>query len=201
MKQAKLLFLLIAALAFASCRHGSRGDRHLGYSSRHTQVPVPATKKQLLSSKRRARSLEEMREKLLSSFENQISVEVYTLPKYKDYCANAKCLHNKIKSHLDLGLPVQISYFFPNEMLGHSVVVIGYSFCESVIHLYCLDPSIRMVHTTIWNNVIDLNLNYNNSNRMDYDHMAERKDGDITYKETTFGKTITPIRRKRNRHD
>ena len=23
--------------------NGSRGDRHLGYSSRHTQVPVPAT--------------------------------------------------------------------------------------------------------------------------------------------------------------
>jgi len=136
---------------------------------------IKRLKKQLLSSKRRARSLEEMREKLLSSFENQISVEVYTLPKYKDYCANAKCLHNKIKSHLDLGLPVQISYFFPNEMLGHSVVVIGYSFCESVIHLYCLDPSIRMVHTTIWNNVIDLNLNYNDSNRMDYDHMAEKK--------------------------
>jgi hypothetical protein len=43
MKQAKLLFLLIAALAFASCKPRSRGDRHLGYSSRHTQVSVPAT--------------------------------------------------------------------------------------------------------------------------------------------------------------
>ena len=136
---------------------------------------IKRLKKQLLSSKRRAHSLEEMRDKLLSSFDNQISVEVHTLSRYKDYCVNAECLHFKIKSHLDSGLPVQISFIFQNEMIGHSVVVIGYSFCESVIHLYCLDPSIRMVHTTIWNNVIDLNMNYNDSNRMDYNHMAEEK--------------------------
>ena len=35
--------LVLAAVGnIGNCWH-SRGDRHLGYSSRHTQVPVPAT--------------------------------------------------------------------------------------------------------------------------------------------------------------
>ena len=38
----RIAFVMLAAFYLASCSH-SRGDRHLGYSSRHTQVPVPAT--------------------------------------------------------------------------------------------------------------------------------------------------------------
>ena len=140
---------------------------------------VPAYVKQLRKLflyKRRVRGykLEELQEKLLKVFDDTISVNIYTTNPRKDEHKDFDDLYSKIKKHLNSGWPVQIGFFIPNSMSGHSVVAVGYAEYDQCLRLFCLDPSWSMPYTAYWNNIIDINLENDVERKMDYEHMAER---------------------------
>lgn len=127
-------------------------------------------------SKRILRSgstFDELRIKLLQTFGKQIKPNVYTTHPSKGEALEVEELHQKIKEQLDAKQPVQIGYYWNPKDHGHSVVAIGYSISDDILRLYCLDPSFTLPYTSMWNNIIDLNMNYDNEERRDYDHMSE----------------------------
>jgi hypothetical protein len=114
-----------------------------------------------------------LRDMLLKVFENHIPVNI--MGSYnKEKVTDAKNLHSKIKNHLDAGFPVLICYSKPNAS-GHAVVSIGYTICGDSLRLYCLDPSFPIPWSSFWNNIIDVNMNYENEDWSDYNHRVESK--------------------------
>jgi len=116
-----------------------------------------------------------LRDKLLSVLDNQIPVNVYIASYISKDGIDAVILRSKIKEQLDAGQPVLLKYSRQETNIGHAVVAIGYSICEELLRLYCLDPSCTIAWTSIWNNVIDVKFNYDNEDWPDYNHRTERK--------------------------
>ena len=119
-------------------------------------------------------SFMDLHNKLLNIFGSQISVTKYTTNPAKDYYISEEKLYLKIKAHLDAGNPVQIGFSIPKAKSGHSVVAIGYSECSKCLRLYCLDPSWGLCSASYWNNIIDINTDNDDVERIDYEHMSDR---------------------------
>jgi hypothetical protein len=122
----------------------------------------------------RGYNFEELQEKLLKVFDDNISVNIYTSNPLKDKHKDFTYLYLKIKKHIDAGWPVQMGFFIPGSRDGHSVVVVGYAEYAKSLRLFCLDPSWNMPYSAFWNNIIDVNLDKSGDETIDYEHMAER---------------------------
>ena len=118
-------------------------------------------------------SLEELRIKLLHSFNNKLPVEVYVVRKRDE--DNLKKIHHMIKEQLDTGYPVQIGLWNPQGKTGHSVVAIGYSLFGTTLRLFCLDSVCPLSYASIWNNIIDVNVDYDDVDKLDFNHQANEK--------------------------
>lgn len=113
----------------------------------------------------------ELKDSLQKIMPQSISVEVDITEAIKGYNMKAEELHMNIKEHLDKGWPVQVG-FNKEEGGGHAVVAIGYTICYENLRLYCLDPARNLPLKNMWNNVIDLNTDYNESERWDNNHLS-----------------------------
>lgn len=120
-------------------------------------------------------TLKLLRDKLLRVLDNQIPVNVYMASYINKDGIDAVILRSIIKKQLDAGYPVLLKYSQPESYIGHAVVAIGYSICEELLRIYCLDPSSAIAWTSIWNNVIDIKFNYDNEDWPDYNHRTEKK--------------------------
>ena len=128
----------------------------------------------LYKRKLRGYKFEELQEKLLKVFDDNISVNIYTSNPLKNEHKDFTDLYLKIKKHLDAGWPVQMGFFIPDLRDGHSVVVVGYAEYAKFLRLFCLDPSWGMPYSAFWNNIIDVNLDKSDDESIDYEHMSER---------------------------
>lgn len=134
---------------------------------------IKKLKRQFCHSTTRGYSLRELRIKLLLSFNNKIPVDVYVIRnRDKD---NLKKLHHMIKDHLDTGWPLQIGLWNPSGESGHSVVAIGYSMTGNTLRLFCLDSAWPLAYASIWNNIIDVNVDYDDVDKLDFNHQANEK--------------------------
>ena len=79
-------------------------------------------------------------------------------------------LHFMIKEQLDAGWPVQIGFSFPQGKEVHSVVAVGYSMFERTLRLFCLDSAFDLGCASMWNNIIDINMDYADLFKMDFNH-------------------------------
>ena len=116
-----------------------------------------------------------LRDKLLRVLDNQMPVNVYMASHISKDGIDTMILRSKIKEQLDAGLPVLFRYSRPETDIGHAVVAIGYTICEEVLRLYCLDPSCPIAWYSIWNNVIDVKLKNDNEVWPDYNHRSDSK--------------------------
>ena len=141
-----------------------------------TKAPeyVKKLKRQFRYITTRGYSLRELRSKLLNLFRNKIPVAVCVL-RNRDR-DNLKKLHDMIIEQLDKGYPLQIGLWDPQRKEGHSVVVIGYSqFDLATLRLYCLDSACPLPYASLWNNVIDVNTYYDDVDKLDFNHMTNKK--------------------------
>lgn len=92
----------------------------------------------------------------------------------KDYYISEEKMYLKIKAHLDAGNPVQIGFSIPKAKSGHSVVAIGYTEYKKCLRLFCLDPSWGLNYASYWNNIIDINIDNDDVDKIDYEHMSDR---------------------------
>ena len=104
-------------------------------------------KKKLLLRTKREYSMLSLRDKLLLSFNNHIHVDVFSISNIIE--DEHRKLHFMIKEHLDAGWPVQIGFSFPR---------------------FCLDSAFDLEYTSIWNNIIDINMDYDGLLKLDYNH-------------------------------
>lgn len=152
----------------------------LTYETCHDDPPyIKRLKKQFLYSLKgidsRGSTLFELREKLLKVFDSQIPANVYMASNINKEGIDTMILRSKIKGQLDAGLPVLLRYNLPNKNNGHAVVSIGYTMKDDMLRLYCLDPSVSLSWSSLWNNVIDVNMNKNDERCSDYNHLTESK--------------------------
>lgn len=97
-------------------------------------------------------------DKLRIIFNNKLAVEDYCIFR----CATGgnkvskKSLADTIEHHLKNGHPVQIAYH--DEPYGHSVVAIGYMRKDTILRLFCIDPSLPIFVQDYWNEVIDIHI-------------------------------------------
>ena len=135
---------------------------------------IKKLKRQFNHCTTRGYSLRELRLKLLRAFNNRLPVDVCVI-RNRDKDSHRK-LHNMIKEQLDKDEPVQIGLWSPQRKVGHSVVAIGYSqFDPTSIRLYCLDSACPLPYASIWNNVIDVNIDYDDVDKLDFNHQANEK--------------------------
>ena len=133
----------------------------------------------------RGYSLRELRIKLLRSFNNKIPVDVYVIRnRDKD---NLKKIHDMIMAQIDIGYSVQLvaqidigysvqlAFWNPKRKYGHSVVAIGYTLFGTTLRLFCLDSACPLPYASIWNNVIDVNIDYDDVDKLDFNHQANEK--------------------------
>lgn len=121
----------------------------------------------------RGYSLRELRIKLLRSFNNKIPVDVYVIRnRDKD---NLKKIHDMIMAQIDIGYSVQLAFWNHKRKYGHSVVAIGYTLFGTTLRLFCLDSACPLPYASIWNNVIDVNIDYDDVDKLDYNHQANEK--------------------------
>ena len=134
------------------------------------EVPpyIKELKKQFLLRTKRGYSMRSLRDKLLLSFNNHIPVEVFSIRKFIE--DDLRKLHSMIKKQLDAEWPVQIGFSFPRGKVGHSVVAVGYTMYGRKLRLFCLDPAFDLEYTSMWNNIIDINMDYDNLFKLDFNH-------------------------------
>ena len=109
-----------------------------------------------------------LRDKLLLSFNNHIRVDVFSIINFIE--DDLRKLHFMIKEQLDAEWPVQIGFSFPQGKEVHSVVAVGYSMFERTLRLFCLDPAFDLGCASMWNNIIDINMDYADLFKMDFNH-------------------------------
>ena len=131
-------------------------------------------KKFLYCRKERGFSFMDLHKNLLKIFGSQISITKYTMDSDKDYYISEEKMYLKIKAHLDAGNPVQIGFSIPKAKSGHSVVAIGYTEYSKCLRLFCLDPSWGLNYASYWNNIIDINIDNDDVDKIDYEHMSDR---------------------------
>lgn len=129
---------------------------------------IKELKKQLLVRTKRGFSMRSLRDKLLLSFNNHIPVDVFLIRNYIEN--DLRKLHLMIKEQLDAGWPVQIGFSFPEGKVGHSVVAVGYIICGKILRLFCLDYAFDLEFDSMWNNIIDINIDYDNLFKLDFNH-------------------------------
>jgi hypothetical protein len=129
---------------------------------------IKELKKQLLLRTKRGFSMRSLRDKLLLSFNNHIPVDVFSIRNFTE--DDLRKLHFMIKEQLDAGWPVQIGFSFPEGKVGHSVVAVGYTICEKILRLFCLDYAFDLEFDSMWNNIIDINIDYDNLFKLDFNH-------------------------------
>ena len=134
---------------------------------------IKKLKRQFNYSTTRGYSLRELRIKLLRAFNNKIPVDVYVIRNHDK--ANLKKIHDMIIMQLDIGYSVQLGLWNPKGKSGHSVVAIGYTLFGTTLRLFCLDSSCPLPYASIWNNVIDINIDYNDEDKLDFNHQANEK--------------------------
>ena len=129
---------------------------------------IKKLKRQFNHCTTRGYSLRELRIKLLRSFNNKIPVDVYVIRnRDKD---NLKKIHDMIMAQIDIGYSVQLERKY-----GHSVVAIGYTLFGTTLRLFCLDSACPLPYASIWNNVIDVNIDYDDVDKLDFNHQANEK--------------------------
>ena len=132
---------------------------------------IKKLKRQFNYSTTRGYSLRELRIKLLRSFNNKIPIDVYVIRnRDKD---NLKKIHDMIMAQIDIGYSVQLGN--PKRKYGHSVVAIGYTLFGTTLRLFCLDSACPLPYASIWNNVIDVNIDYDDVDKLDFNHQANEK--------------------------
>ena len=129
---------------------------------------IKELKKQLLYRTKRGYTMRSLRDKLLLSFNNHIPVDVFSIRNYTE--DDLRKLHLMIKEQLDAGWPVQIGFSFPEGKVGHSVVAVGYTICGKTLRLFCLDYAFDLAFDSMWNNIIDINIDYDNLFKLDFNH-------------------------------
>ncbi len=150
-------------------------DEDLVRSDNSIPAYIRQLKKQFLNCRKvRGFSFMDLHKKLLKIFGSQISVTKYTMNPAKDYYISEDEMYLKIKAHLDAGNPVQIGFSILKEKSGHSVVAIGYTEYEKCLRLFCLDPSWGLDYASYWNNIIDINTDNTDVERIDYEHISDR---------------------------
>ena len=134
---------------------------------------IKKLKRQFNYSTTRGYSLRELRIKLLRSFNNKIPIDVYVIRnRDKD---NLKKIHDMIMAQIDIGYSVQLAFWNPKRKYGHSVVAIGYTLFGTTLRLFCLDSACPLPYASIWNNVIDVNIDYDDVDKLDFNHQANEK--------------------------
>lgn len=125
---------------------------------------IKELKKQFLLSPKRIYSLVDLQKKLLLSFNNQIRVDVFSLEKFNEEpdLNQIRKLHLMIKEHLDEGWPVQIGISLDGGQTEHSVIAVGYTMFGKKLRLFCLDSACDLQYLSLWNRVIDINMEYDN---------------------------------------
>jgi len=131
---------------------------------------IKELKKRFLLSAKRRYSLTDLKKKLLLSFNNQIPVDEFLIRNFNG--DEFRKLHLKIKEHLDTGWPVLISFIPLGVKIGHCVVAVGYTLFGTTLRLFCLDSAFDLQYATIWNNVIDINMDYDDLYKLDFYYMA-----------------------------
>jgi hypothetical protein len=134
---------------------------------------IKKLKRQFSHYTTRGYSLRELRTKLLYSFNNKLPVDVYVIRNRDE--DNLREIHHMIKEQLDTGYPVQIGLWYPQRKTGHSVVVIGYTLFGTTLRLFCLDSACALSYASIWNNIIDVNVDYVDVDKLDFNHQANEK--------------------------
>lgn len=129
---------------------------------------IKELKKQFLLRTKRGYSMRYLRDKLLLSFNNHIRVDVFSISNFIE--DDHRKLHFMIKKQLDAGWPVQIGFSFPQGKVVHSVVAIGYSIYGRILRLFCLDSAFDLGFASMWNNIIDINMDYDDLLKLDYNH-------------------------------
>jgi len=129
---------------------------------------VKELRKQFLLRTKRGYSMKSLQKKLLLSFNNHIPVDVFSISNFIE--EDLRKLHLMIKEQLDAGWPVQIGFSFPQGKVGHSVVAVGYTMYGKILRLFCLDSAFDLQYASIWNNIIDINMDYDNLIKLDFNH-------------------------------
>ena len=129
---------------------------------------IKELKKQFLLRTPKGYSMRSLRDKLLLSFNNHIRVDVFSISNFIE--DDHRKLHSMIKEQLDAEWPVQIGFSFSQGKEVHSVVAVGYSIFERTLRLFCLDPAFDLEYTSMWNNIIDINMDYGNLFKLDFNH-------------------------------
>ena len=129
---------------------------------------IKELKKQFLLRTKKGYSMRSLRDKLLLSFNNHIRVDVFSISNFIE--GDHRKLHSMIKEQLDAEWPVLIGFSFPQGKEVHSVVAVGYSMFERTLRLFCLDPAFDLEYTFMWNNIIDINMDYGNLFKLDFNH-------------------------------
>ncbi len=75
-----------------------------------------------------------------------------------------------IFAQLDTGYPVQIGLWNPQNKPGHSVVAIGYTLSGTTLRLFFLNLAWGLPNSLIWNNIIDVNIDYDDVDKLDFNH-------------------------------
>ena len=88
---------------------------------------------------------------------------------------NLKKIHDMIMAQIDIGYSVQLAFWNPKRKYGHSVVAIGYTLFGTTLRLFCLDSACPLPYASIWNNVIDVNIDYDDVDKLDFNHQANEK--------------------------
>ena len=140
------------------------------FSKVNSEAPpyIKELKKQFLLRTKREYSMRSLRDKLLLSFNNHIRVDVFSISNFIE--DDHRKLHSMIKEQLDAGWPVQIGFSFPQGKEVHSVVAVGYSMFERTLRLFCLDSAFDLGCASMWNNIIDINMDYADLFKMDFNH-------------------------------
>ena len=125
-------------------------------------------KKQFLLRTKIGYSMRSLRDKLLLSFNNHIRVDVFSIINFIE--DDLRKLHFMIKEQLDAEWPVQIGFSFPQGKEVHSVVAVGYTMYGRILRLFCLDPAFDLGCASMWNNIIDINMDYADLFKMDFNH-------------------------------
>ena len=112
--------------------------------------------------------LNDLNDELLHSFQKIIHTDYYSIGQDGD-----DFIPNILKA-LDNNNPVELTFQRKGKS-GHAVVAIGYTMKDDMLRLYCLDPSVSLSWFSLWNNVIDVNMNKNDERCSDYNHLTESK--------------------------
>ncbi len=132
---------------------------------------IKELKKQFLLRTKKGYSMRSLRDKLLLSFNNHIRVDVFSIINFIE--DDLRKLHFMIKEQLDAEWPVQIGFSFPQGKEVHSVVAVGYTMYGRILRLFCLDPAFDLGCASMWNNIIDINMDYDNLLKLDFNHNVD----------------------------